>query len=245
MDGDAGEELGREVGRLLRHRAADLRDPRDRGHGGGPQEQRRRRRALVDRAPRLGRILRVREDAPGSEHGLVGAERGLEQVALQRDGVEAPGQGLVPVVVAEEQRLTVREDQAERRPEGEALLADFGIATVLDAARTKPVESIGSPRYMAPEQFDGIASMKSDQYALGCIAYELITGHKPFMLPPEASWFAWGYKHRTEAPLAPTHLSPRLPTHIEQAILTAMAKDRTNRHSDIAVFVSALHKSET
>lgn len=123
---------------------------------------------------------------------------------------------------------------------GEALLADFGIATVLDAARTKPVDSIGSPPYMAPELFDGIASMRSDQYALGCIAYELMTGRKPFLLPPGASWLAWGYKHLTEVPLAPTRLHPHLPMHIEQAILKALAKDCTNRHRDISTFITAL-----
>lgn len=58
---------------------------------------------------------------------------------------------------------------------GEALLADFGIAVVLDADRTKQVGGAGTPPYMAPEQFGGLINPQSDQYALGVIAYELVT----------------------------------------------------------------------
>src|SRR5450755_1174680 len=65
---------------------------------------------------------------------------------------------------------------------GEALLADFGLATILSSARTMQVGSAGTPAYMAPEMFDGRVSVKSDQYTLGCIAYELLTGRKPFDL---------------------------------------------------------------
>src|SRR5262249_35760883 len=64
--------------------------------------------------------------------------------------------------------------------QGEALLADFGIATVLTTTETQQVDRVGTPAYMAPEQFEGMVSTKSDQYALGCVAYELLTGRKPF-----------------------------------------------------------------
>jgi serine/threonine protein kinase len=57
---------------------------------------------------------------------------------------------------------------------GEALLADFGIAIVLDSVSLKHIDSSGSPPYMAPEQFEGNISKECDQYALGCIAYELL-----------------------------------------------------------------------
>jgi serine/threonine protein kinase len=55
---------------------------------------------------------------------------------------------------------------------GEALLADFGLAVILSTKRTKEIGRGGTPAYMAPEQFEGMISTKSDQYALGCIAYE-------------------------------------------------------------------------
>jgi len=121
---------------------------------------------------------------------------------------------------------------------GEALLADFGIAAVLATAHTKDMGRGGTPAYMAPEQFEGKVSVKSDQYALGCIAYELVTGKKPFDVENvglEAVWF----QHAKVQPAAPSQLNPRVPTSVEQAILKAMAKDRTTRYSDVSVFITA------
>jgi serine/threonine protein kinase len=127
---------------------------------------------------------------------------------------------------------------------GEAVLADFGIATLLASARTRQVGFGGTPAYMAPEQFEGKASMKSDQYALGCIAYELLTGHKPFAVPHpslEAIWF----QHAKVSPIAPRQINPNLPEHVESAILKAMAKQRIDRYADISAFVAALSISAT
>ncbi len=113
----------------------------------------------------------------------------------------------------------------------EALLADFGIATVLETARTKHADVSGSPSYMAPEQFDG-----------SCIAYELVTGRKPFIAANPSMEVMW-YQHATVNPIPPTQLNSQLPKYIEQAILQATAKNRANRHTDVFAFISALHKS--
>src|SRR5713101_4025030 len=126
--------------------------------------------------------------------------------------------------------------------QGEALLADFGIAAVLATARTRQLGRGGTPAYMAPEQFEGMVSMKSDQYALGCLAYELVTGHKPFTVA-NGSLEVWWYQHAKVEPVAPTQLNPGLPIHIEEAILKAMTKQRTGRHTDVAAFLSSLQKS--
>lgn len=73
---------------------------------------------------------------------------------------------------------------------GDALVADFGIATMLSTSSVKHTNAIGTFQYMAPEEDDNLICKESDQYALGCIAYELFTGHMPF----EASNLAAFYK---------------------------------------------------
>ena len=84
-------------------------------------------------------------------------------------------------------------------------------------------------------------SQESDQYALACIAYELFTGKKPFQAPDLISM---GFKHLMDQPTALTLLNPQIPRHIEQAILTGMAKDRANRYTDVHVFLTALQAPE-
>ena len=122
----------------------------------------------------------------------------------------------------------------------EALLADFGIAVFLETTRTKFVNVIGSPLYMAPEQFEGAASPRSDQYALACIAYELLTGQPPFMAKHAVTI---GKMHQAKAPLPPSEINPAIPPYMEQAILRALEKQRENRYPDILSFIHALLKA--
>jgi serine/threonine protein kinase len=121
----------------------------------------------------------------------------------------------------------------------DAMLADFGIAVLMQSATGESRASqVGTLAYMAPEQFYGRVSRYSDQYALGCIAYELFTGRPPFT----ASTFAsLKDQHVHHAPIPPTRRNRQLPSSIEQAILTALEKDPRNRHTDIPTFISALH----
>ena len=151
------------------------------------------------------------------------------------------------LVFAHQQNVIHRDLKPENilfNASGEALLADFGIAVILATIHTRKVGLGGTPSYMAPEQFEGYASTKSDQYALGCIAYELVTGHRLFAIP-NRSLEAYWYHHAKVEPKPPTQLNPQLPTHIEQAILTALTKDRSQRHQDISTFCKALVKSKS
>jgi serine/threonine protein kinase len=120
--------------------------------------------------------------------------------------------------------------------QGEALLSDFGIATVVDTSM-RQTGIIGTPTYMAPEQFHGMVSKEGDQYALGCLAYELYTGRKVFEV---TALEALALQHTTKAPIPPTRYNPQLPGHIEQAILRALAKKRTGRYPGISDFLHAL-----
>lgn len=123
--------------------------------------------------------------------------------------------------------------------QNEALLADFNIATLLHTASFHQTRIIGTPLYMAPEQFRGEIAAESDQYAFACLAYELLTGHPPFSAP---DFIALGFKHVHEAPQPPSQLNPNLPTHINAAILKALAKERTARYPSVRAFISALLK---
>ncbi len=124
---------------------------------------------------------------------------------------------------------------------GEVLLADFGISMVLANASIERVEFPGgTPSYMAPEQFEGVISKESDQYALGCIAYEMFTGRKPFAAP---NFLAMAYKHAAEAPIPPTQLNPEIPRSVEAAILKALAKQRNLRYPNVSAFMEAMMSS--
>ncbi|MBV9616827.1 MAG: tetratricopeptide repeat protein [Ktedonobacteraceae bacterium] len=150
------------------------------------------------------------------------------------------GQGLQYV---HEQNIVHRDLKPENilfNGQDEALIADFGIAVFLETTRTKFVNVIGSPLYMAPEQFVGAASTRSDQYALACIAYELLTGQPPFMAKHAVTI---GKMHQSKAPQPPSEINPAIPPYMEQAILRALEKDRENRYPDILSFVHALLKA--
>lgn len=120
---------------------------------------------------------------------------------------------------------------------GDALLADFGFAQTLTAPVVRQERAPGTLHYIAPEKFDGIINREGDQYGLGCIAYELLTGQRPFV---DLSIRGVMLKHKTEEPVPPTQLNPQVPTAIEQAILKAMAKEPAARHANVAAFLAAL-----
>ncbi|MGZ3624469.1 MAG: protein kinase domain-containing protein, partial [Ktedonobacteraceae bacterium] len=111
----------------------------------------------------------------------------------------------------------------------EVVLSDFGIAVLLED--TTFINPYGTPAYMAPEQFHGIVSKKSDQFALGCIAYELVTGQRPFL------------HSRTDPPIPPSKLNPLVPSHIEKAILKSLSEKHNDRYEDIVTFINALEKT--
>jgi serine/threonine protein kinase len=127
----------------------------------------------------------------------------------------------------------------------DALLADFGIAIVRTTTTLEQIADVkvkGTPAYMAPEQFQGKASRRSDQYALGCILYELVTGSRPFTAPDVISM---GLRHMREAPIPPTRLNPNLPAQVDYVILKALEKRRINRYSDVLTFIQELQTLAT
>ena len=123
----------------------------------------------------------------------------------------------------------------------EALLSDFSIAIKQNITHMEQeIDVIGTPSYMAPEQFDARVSSSSDQYALGCVSYELLTGRKPFQAHNTDMLIQ---KHKYEHPIPLTQLNPLIPLHIEKAVLKAMAESPYNRFENVSQFINALQIS--
>ncbi len=124
---------------------------------------------------------------------------------------------------------------------------DFGVAKLMtpigDLPLTSTVEGtiVGTPAYMAPEQANGLgADARTDQYALGCVLYEMLAGHPPFA---GSSFGQLVAKVLTEpAPPLPTR-SPsgeRLPAAVRAVVLRCLAKDPVDRFRDMAALEAAL-----
>jgi serine/threonine protein kinase len=123
--------------------------------------------------------------------------------------------------------------------QGAIWLADLGLARLVTAERGDREEKhpVGSLHYMAPEVFQGVVSEASDQYALGCIAYELLTGQRPLS---GLSIREIIRRHMQEMPIAPSSLRSALPASIDQVILRALAKQPEARYPNVEAFLAAL-----
>jgi serine/threonine-protein kinase len=132
----------------------------------------------------------------------------------------------------------------EGRPEFVKIL-DFGIAKVMGLdpngpRLTRTGTVFGTPEYMAPEQAEGKeADYRADVYAVGCIAYHLITGRTPFIAD---NFMAMLTKHMTEDPVPPSVCRPDLAITPEMDALVgkALEKDRSKRYQTMAEFLEAV-----
>ena len=127
--------------------------------------------------------------------------------------------------------------------EGEAVVADFGVARAITAAagqeRTSSGAVVGTPQYMSPEQgaSDADITGRSDIYALGCVLHEMLTGERVFSARTPLGVIA---QHMCEPPVALRTLRPGAPEWLEEVVRTALAKLPVDRFKTAGDFSRAL-----
>jgi serine/threonine-protein kinase len=124
---------------------------------------------------------------------------------------------------------------------GHALVADFGVARAASEAGEKLTQTgmaVGTPTYMSPEQAMGDpVGPTSDLYALGCVAYEMLTGQPPFTGANARAIMA---RHTMEAVPSLRLVRDAVPEEVEEAILAVLAKVPADRPQSAKEFLDML-----
>ena len=127
--------------------------------------------------------------------------------------------------------------------EGEVVkILDFGIAKVDAGSSTQTRGWVGTPRYMAPEQFTGApVDARTDVYALGLIAYEMLCGRTPFVSDNPMSYV---HSHvYAEVPSLQQVAPGQVPPAVEAVVLSALSKVPSQRPPSAGAFFEALQQS--
>lgn len=120
--------------------------------------------------------------------------------------------------------------------DGRIKISDFGIARIESSNLTQVGDVLGTPYYMAPEQFLGQdVNFLVDLYAVGVIAYQLLTGIKPFSGSPAVVM----QQVLNNAPVDPSRLDPRLSQVVDAVLHKALAKKREDRFQSAREFSEA------
>ncbi|MEP7358409.1 MAG: FHA domain-containing serine/threonine-protein kinase, partial [Anaerolineales bacterium] len=121
--------------------------------------------------------------------------------------------------------------------DGSVFLTDFGVARLatIDLGQ-------GSPAYMSPEQASDTPDLdgRSDQYALGVILFEALTGVRPFAAEDARGLMQ---QHLRAAPPRPGALNPRLSAMVDEVVLRALAKDPAQRFPSISSMAVAFQRA--
>jgi eukaryotic-like serine/threonine-protein kinase len=129
---------------------------------------------------------------------------------------------------------------------GHARVVDFGIARAVTVAAgeglTRTGMSVGTPIYMSPEQASGEeVDARSDVYALGAVAYEMLAGEPPYTGPTSASLLA---KKLVEPVPSVRTVREAVPAGVDTALRRALARLPADRFGSCSEFAEALHRSD-
>jgi len=124
---------------------------------------------------------------------------------------------------------------------GRVKIADFGIARTDTTGLTMANSVLGTPMYMAPEQFMGRPiDHRVDLYGAGVVLYQLVAGRPPFVGPPEALM----YKVANEAPMPPSTVEGGTGSDVFDAVIArALAKDPVERWPNGGAFREAVYRA--
>lgn len=178
---------------------------------------------------------------------------GINLKQCLRRGVRFSPWGAVKVVLdvlaaldhAHGQRILHRDVKPENillDATGWVKLTDFGIAKILDAEDDNGTQlsghSIGTPRYMSPEQVRGQPlDGRSDLFSAGVLLYELLTGKLPF---DGSNQYAIAAQILNEGAVPPSVANPDVPPALDAVVACAMAKHPAERFQSGAAFAAAL-----
>jgi len=122
--------------------------------------------------------------------------------------------------------------------DGTAKITDFGVAKIMSQQMTLAGTMMGTPSYMSPEQVHSTAiTGRADQFSLAVIAYEVLTGEKPFAAEYLPTLL---YKIVREDPVPPQRLNNTLSPQVETILRKALAKVPEDRYETCTEFISAL-----
>jgi serine/threonine protein kinase len=119
-----------------------------------------------------------------------------------------------------------------------AKITDFGVAKIMSQQMTQSGVMMGTPNYMSPEQVQGHAvDGRADQFSLAVIAYEMLTGEKPFLADQLPALL---FRIVREDPVPPQRLNPTVGPQVEMVLKKALAKSANDRYANCIQFVDAL-----
>jgi len=122
----------------------------------------------------------------------------------------------------------------------EVLLSDFGLALIAKSTQFQSLQNVaGTLAYMAPEQMQGKPRQASDQYALGVVVYEWLTGDVPFT----GSFTEVLSQHLAATPPSLREKIPTVSPAIEQVVMRALEKDPNERFARVEEFAAALEQA--
>ncbi len=124
--------------------------------------------------------------------------------------------------------------------DGMAKIADFGVAKILSQQMTQSGAMMGTPSYMSPEQIQGqTVDGRADQFALAVIAYEVLTGEKPFTGDSIPTLL---YKICRDDPPPARQLNPALGPDVDRVLRRALAKAPEQRYPACVEFIADLRR---